>query len=113
MRREMIRRVVRSISAGAIAVAAVACATASSRFYTLDATATADGWSARRAAVFQSGEWRVKRATREPRAERRGRESTTALPAKGRAAGEAFATRYGVTVIVRLNICWPIVRRTK
>lgn len=60
--------------------------------------------------MFQSGERRVKRAAL---GGMRDAESTTALPAKGRAAGEAFATRYGVTVIVRLNICWPIVRRTK
>jgi uncharacterized lipoprotein YmbA len=37
------RRLVSSISAGVMAAAAVACTTATSRFYTLDSTAAADG----------------------------------------------------------------------
>ena len=44
MRREAMRRLVCSISAGVVAAAAVACGpTANSRFYTLDAIAAADG----------------------------------------------------------------------
>jgi uncharacterized protein len=43
MRRAAMRRLVSAISAGVMAATAVACTTATSRFYTLDSTAQTDG----------------------------------------------------------------------